>query len=59
MLTRELARAVIQQIILAPEKDPEIILNRQAERSCLENCITIIDKVDISNLRKEERRHGK
>ena len=59
VLTRELARAVIQQIILAPEKDPEIILNRQAERSCLENCITIIDKVDISNLRKEERRHGK
>lgn len=59
VLTRELARTVIQQIILAPEKEPEIILKRQAERSCLENCLTIMDKVEISNLRKEERRHGK
>ena len=59
VLNRELARTVIQQIILAPEKEPEIILKRQAERSCLENCMAIIDKVDISNLRKEERSHGK
>ena len=57
--TRELARAVIRQIILTPGREPEILLNRRAERSCLENCMAIIDKVDISNLRKEERRHGK
>lgn len=59
MLTRELARTVIQQIILTPEKEPKIILKRQAERSCLENCLTIIGKVEISNLRKEEHRHDK
>ena len=59
VLTRELARAAIQQIILTPGREPEILLNRRAERSCLENCMAIIDKVDISNLRKEERRHGK
>ena len=59
VLTRELARAVIQQIILTPEKEPEIILKRQAERSSLKNCLNIINKVEISNLRKEERRHGK
>ena len=59
VLTRELARAVIRQIILTPGREPEILLNRRAERSCLENCMAIIDKVDISNLRKEERRHGK
>ena len=59
VLTRDLARTVIQQIILTPEKDPEIILNRQAERSCLENCLSIINKVEISNLRKEERCHDK
>lgn len=59
VLTRELARTVIQQIIMTPGKEPEIILKRQAERSCLENCLTIIDKVEISILRKEERRHGK
>ena len=59
VLTRELARTVIQQIILTPGKEPEIILKRQAERSCLESCLNILDKVEISNLRKEERRHGK
>ena len=59
VLTRELARAVIQQIILMPGKEPEIILKRQAERSCLENCLSIIAKVEISNLRKEERSHVK
>lgn len=59
VLNRELARAVIRQIILTPGREPEILLNRRAERSCLENCMAIIDKVDISNLRKEERRHGK
>ena len=59
VLTRELARTVIQQIILTPEKDPEIILKRQAERSCLLNCLTLIDKVETSNQRKEEYRHGK
>ena len=59
VLTRELARTVIHQIILTPEKEPEIILNRQAERSCLENCLSIIHKVEISNLRKEERCHDK
>ena len=59
VLTRELARAVIQQIILMPGKEPEITLKHQAERSRLENGLSIIDKVEISNLRKEERRHGK
>ena len=59
VLTRELTRAVIQQIILMPGKEPEIILKRQAERSCLENCLSIIAKVEISNLRKEERSHVK
>lgn len=59
VLTRELARTVIQQIILTPVKEPEIILNRQAERSCLENCLNIMNKVEISNLRKEERCHDK
>lgn len=59
VLTCELARTVIQQIILMPDKEPEIILNRQAERFCLENCLNIINKVEISNLRKEKRYYDK
>ena len=59
VLTRELARTVIQKIILTPGKEPEILLNCQAERSCLDNCLNVIDKVEISNWRKEKRRHGK
>lgn len=58
-LTHDLARSVIEQIILTPEKDPEIILNLQAERSHLTDCLNLIDKVDVSNLQKEKRCHEK
>lgn len=58
-LTHDLARSVIEQIILTPGKDPEIILNLQAERSNLTNCLNLIGKVDVINLQKEKRCHEK